>query len=69
MKNTVRALIVPTGDLSQYSFTLQVKDGNGNWTEIDKVYRHPTDANKLYNTVEELKEGLANGESQAKSDE
>ena len=68
MKNTVRALIVPTADLSQYSFTLQVKDGNGNWTEIDKVYRHPTNPDKLYNTVEELKEGLANGESQAKSD-
>ena len=68
MKNTVRALIVPTADLSQYSFTLQVKDGNGNWTEIDKVYRHPTEE-KLYNSVEELKEDLANGESQAKSDE
>ena len=68
MKNTVRALIVPTADLSQYTFTLQVKDGNGNWTEIDKVYRHPTEE-KLYNSVEELKEDLANGESQAKSDE
>ena len=68
MKNTVRALIVPTADLSQYSFTLQVKDGDGNWTEIDKVYRHPTE-DKLYNSVEELKEDLANGESQAKSND
>ena len=68
MKNTVRALIVPTADLSQFSFTLQVKDGNGNWTEIDKVYRHPTE-DKLYNSVEELKEDLANGESQAKSND
>ena len=51
MKNTVRALIVPTADLSQYSFTLQVKDGNGNWTEIDKVYRDPTNPDKLYNSV------------------
>jgi len=68
MKNTVRALIVPTADLSQYSFTLQVKDGNGNWVEIDKVYRHPTE-DKLYDSVEELKEDLANGESQAKSND
>ena len=67
MKNTVRALIVPTADLSQYTFTLQVKDGNGNWTEIDKVYRHPTEE-KLYNSVEELKEDLANGEDQTESD-
>ena len=61
MKNTVRALIVPTADLSQYSFTLQVKDGNGNWTEIDKVYRHPTDPDKVYESVEELKKDLADG--------
>ena len=53
--NLVRALIVPTADLAQYSFTLQVKDANGNWTEINKVYRHPTDPDKVYQTVEELK--------------
>jgi len=61
MKNTVRALIVPNEDLNQYSFTLQVKDANGNWTEINKVYRHPTDPNKVYETVEELKKDLADG--------
>ena len=59
--NLVRALIVPNEDLNQYSFTLQVKDANGNWTEINKVYRHPTDPNKVYETVEELKKDLADG--------
>lgn len=59
--NLVRALIVPTADLAQYSFTLQVKDANGNWTEINKVYRHPTDPDKVYETVEELKKDLADG--------
>jgi hypothetical protein len=68
VKNTVRALIIPTADLSQYTFTLQVKDDNGNWVEIDKVYRHPTE-DKLYNSIEELKEDLTNGESQAKSND
>ena len=62
----VRALIVPTQDLSQYTFTLQVKNADGLWKEIDKVYRHPT-TDKLYNTVEELKEDLANGEDQSES--
>ena len=57
----IRALIVPNEDLTQYSFTLQVKDANGNWTEINKVYRHPTDPNKVYETVEELKKDLADG--------
>jgi hypothetical protein len=59
--NLVRALIVPNEDLNQYSFTLQVKDANGNWTEINKVYRHPTDPDKVYETVEELKKDLADG--------
>ena len=62
----VRALIMPNEDLSQYTFTIQDKDANGNWKEISKVYKHPT-KDKLYNTVEELKEDLANGESQAES--
>ena len=57
----IRALIIPNEDLTQYSFTLQDKDANGFWKEITKVYRHPTDPDKVYETVEELKEDLADG--------
>jgi len=63
----IRALIVPTKDLSQYTFTIQVKGEDGNWKEIDKVYRHPVE-DKLYDSVEELKKDLANGEDQTESD-
>jgi len=59
----VRALIVPNEDLTQYSFTLQDKDANGYWKEITKVYRHPTDPDKVYETVEELKKDLADGKN------
>ena len=59
--NLVRALIVPNAELTQYNFTLQVKNGDGNWVEITKVYRHPTDPDKVYETVEELKKDLADG--------
>ena len=59
--NLVRALIVPNEDLNQYSFTLQVKDAHGHWIEINKVYRHPTDPDKVYETMEELKKDLADG--------
>lgn len=62
----VRALIVPNKELTQYTFTIQVKNDDGDWREIDKVYRHP-EQDKLYSSVEELKEDLANGESQAES--
>lgn len=62
----IRALIVPTKDLSQYTFTIQVKGEDDNWKEIDKVYRHPVE-DKLYDSVEELKKDLANGEDQAES--
>ena len=62
----VRALIVPNKELTQYTFTIQVKGDDGDWREIDKVYRHP-EQDKVYNSVEELKEDLANGESQAES--
>lgn len=62
----VRALIVPNKELTQYTFTIQVKGDDGSWREIDKVYRHP-EQDKLYSSVEELKEDLADGESQAES--
>ena len=63
----VRALIIPNKELTQYTFTIQVKGDNGDWREIDKVYRHP-EQDKLYSSVEELKEDLANGEDQTESD-
>ena len=59
--NLVRAVLSPSDDKGeQYTYTLQVKDANGNWTEITRVFKNPKN-NKEFNTLEELRQDIANG--------
>ena len=59
--NLVRAVLTPSDDKGeQFTYTLQVKDANGNWTEITRVFQNPKN-NKEFNTIEELRQDIANG--------
>ena len=59
--NLIRAVLTPSDDKGeQFTYTLQVKDANGNWIEITKVFQNPK-TKKEYSTIEELREDLADG--------
>ena len=59
--NLIRAVLAPSDNKGeQFTYTLQVKDANGNWTEITRVFQNPK-TKKEYSTIEELREDLADG--------
>lgn len=59
--NLVRAVLTPSDDKGeQFTYTLQVKDANGYWTEITRVFQNPKN-NKEFDTIEELRQDLTNG--------